>query len=285
MLSLIGALVTLCMVFGGYMAAGGKIEVVLHALPFELAIILGAACGSYLISNDWALIKRSPRDLFKALKGAKWQKQDYSDLLQLLFLLIKLSRNSPIAIEEHIENPQESDYFRRYPKIARDKYALDLICDTFRAAGMNYDDAHQVSDILERRSEARKADALATAEALQAMAESLPALGIVAAVLGVIKTMSSIDQPPEILGAMIGGALVGTFLGVFLSYGFIGPMAARLRSIIEQEDRFYLLIQSVLVANVQRHPATICIEVGRQNAPEHMRPPFQELELVLRETQ
>ena len=143
---------------------------------------------------------------------------------------------------------------------------------------MNYDDPHQVEEVLEKRIEASNHHALHSSHALQSIADGLPALGIVAAVLGVIKTMGSIDQPPEILGKMIGGALVGTFLGVFLAYGFFGPFAARVKNVAEEDAHFPQLIREVLIANLHNHPTNICIEVGRQNTPSHFRPDFDQLE-------
>ena len=159
---------------------------------------------------------------------------------------------------------------------------MNLICDTMRSASMNYDDPHQVEEVLEKRMEANHHHALHSSHALQTMADGLPALGIVAAVLGVIKTMASIDQPPEVLGKMIGGALVGTFLGVFLAYGLVGPFADKVKTITEEDSHFYKLIREVLVANLHNHAAAICIEVGRQNTPSHIRPGFSELEEALR---
>jgi chemotaxis protein MotA len=147
---------------------------------------------------------------------------------------------------------------------------------------MNYDDPHQVEEVLEKRMEANHHHAMHGSHALQTMADGLPALGIVAAVLGVIKTMASIDQPPEVLGKMIGGALVGTFLGVFLAYGLVGPFASKVKSVTEEDAHFYQLIREVLVANLHNHAAAICIEVGRQNTPSHIRPGFSELEEALR---
>ena len=157
-----------------------------------------------------------------------------------------------------------------------------MICDTLRAISMNYDDPHQVEDVLGRRMEENLHHSMHSSHALQSMADSLPALGIVAAVLGVIKTMGSIDQPPEVLGKLIGGALVGTFLGVFLAYGIVGPFAIRLKAICEQDAHFYSLIQDVLVANLHNHATNICIEVGRQSTPTHMRPSYSELEEAIK---
>jgi chemotaxis protein MotA len=282
MFGMIGIAVLLVMVFGGYMLAGGQLGIILKALPFEMIMIGGAAVGAFLISNDISTVKHTLGDIKKVFKGPRWQTADYRDLLCLLFELIRIARGNPVALEEHIENPQESAIFARYPRILSDHEAVDLICDTFRAAGMNYDDPHQVEEVLDKRMEASAQHAQHSTHALQAMADALPALGIVAAVLGVIKTMGSIDQPPEILGKMIGGALVGTFLGVFLAYGLVGPFAARLKTVLEEEAQFYRLIREVLVANLHNHPPNICIEVGRQNTPHQVRPSFADLEQALR---
>lgn len=282
MFGMIGIAVLLVMVFGGYMLAGGQLGVILKALPFEMIMIGGAAAGSFLISNDSSTVKHTLADIKKVFKGPHWRTGDYRDLLCLLFELIRVARSNSVALEEHIENPKESAVFARYPRILSDAEAVDLICDTFRAVGMNYDDPHQVEEVLDKRMEASAQHAQHSTHALQAMADALPALGIVAAVLGVIKTMGSIDQPPEILGKMIGGALVGTFLGVFLAYGLVGPFAARLKTVLEEEAQFYRLIREVLVANLHNHPPNICIEVGRQNTPHHVRPSFADLEQALR---
>ncbi|MCF8483754.1 MAG: flagellar motor stator protein MotA [Rhodobacteraceae bacterium] len=282
MFGLIGIGVIFSMVFGGYLLAGGKLSIILKSLPFEMMMIGGAAVGAFLISNDISVVKHTVKDIGKVFKGAKWKPADYRDLLCLLFELIRLSRSNPVGLEEHVENPGSSSIFGRYPKIQADHEAVDLICDTFRAASMNYDDPHQVEEVLDKRMETNQHHALHSSHAMQSMADALPALGIVAAVLGVIKTMGSIDQPPEILGKMIGGALVGTFLGVFLAYGIVGPFASRVKAVVEEDVHFYQLIREVLIANLHNHPANICIEVGRQNTPHSVRPSFGELEEALR---
>jgi chemotaxis protein MotA len=235
-----------------------------------------------LISNDGAAVKHTLKDVGRVFKGPKWKHADYRDLLCLLFELIRLVRQNPVEIEEHIEAPSESAIFSRYPKILTDKEAIALICDTMRSASMNYDDPHQVEEILDKRMDANMHHAMHSSHALQTVADGLPALGIVAAVLGVIKTMASIDQPPEVLGKLIGGALVGTFLGVFLAYGLVGPFAAKVKSVTEEDSHFYHLIREVLVANLHNHATNICIEVGRQNTPSHCRPSFSELEEALK---
>ena len=282
MFGLIGIAVILIMVFGGYVAAGGKMGIILKALPFEMIMIGGAAVGAFLISNDFAAVKQTLKDVGKVFKGPKWKTADYRDLLCLLFELVRLARSNPVGLEEHVENPHNSSIFGKFPKIQHDHDTVELICDTLRAASMNYDDPHQVEDVLDKRIEAKLHHAMHSSHALQSMADGLPALGIVAAVLGVIKTMASIDQPPEVLGKMIGGALVGTFLGVFLAYGLMGPFAARVKTVVEEDAHFYQLIREVLVANLHRHPANICIEVGRQNTPHNVRPGFSDLEEALR---
>ncbi|WP_438990592.1 flagellar motor stator protein MotA [Lentibacter sp.] len=283
MVGLIGIAVIFIMVFGGYLLAGGKLGIILKALPFEMMMIGGAAVGAFLISNDMAAVKHTMKDMGKVFKGPKWKHEDYKDLLCLLFELIKLARANPVAIEEHIEDPDQSSIFSKYPKILTDREAVDLISDTMRSASMNYDDPHQVEEVLEKRMEANLHHALHSSHALQTVADGLPALGIVAAVLGVIKTMASIDQPPEVLGKMIGGALVGTFLGVFLAYGLVGPFSTKVKTVVEDDAHFYQLIREVLVANLHNHSTNICIEVGRQNTPSHCRPSFTELEEALKD--
>ncbi len=282
MLGIIGIVVIFVMVFGGYLLAGGKLGIILKALPFELMMIGGAATGAFLISNDGSVVKQTLRDIGKVFKGPKWKPEDYRDLLCLLFELIRLARQSPVAIEEHVESPNESSIFGKYPKILDDKYAVELICDTMRSVSMNYDDPHQVEEVLDKRLDAMHHHALHSNHALQSVADALPALGIVAAVLGVIKTMAAIDQPPEVLGKLIGGALVGTFLGVFLSYGFASPFASKVKAVVEEDLHFYQLIREVLVANLYDHATNICIEVGRQNTPSHYRPSFVDLEDALK---
>ncbi|ALG88970.1 MULTISPECIES: flagellar motor stator protein MotA [Actibacterium] len=284
MIGIIGIVLIFVMVFGGYLAAGGKMAIILKSLPYEFTMIGGAALGAFVISNDMAAIKHTLKDIGKVFKGPKWKPEDYRDLLCLLFELIRLARQNAVALEEHIEAPQESAIFQKYMRILADKEAVELICDTLRSAAMNYDDPHQVEEVLEKRMEANLHHAMHSSHALQTIADGLPALGIVAAVLGVIKTMGSIDQPPEILGKLIGGALVGTFLGVFLAYGLVGPFAAKLKSVIEEDAHFHQLIREVLVANLYNHAANICIEVGRQNTPSHYRPSFNDLEESLKAT-
>lgn len=274
MIGIVGIMVTLGMVFGGYLISGGKLKIILGSLPYEMMMIGGAAVGAFLLSNSLHDVKTALRDVGKVFRGPKWKDSDYQDLLCLLFALIRIMRANPMDLEPHFEDPHESPVFQAYPKILADKTSVDLICDTMRAGTMNYDDPHQVEEVLEKRLEAIQHHSLHSSHALQTMADGLPALGIVAAVLGVIKTMGSIDQPPEVLGRLIGGALVGTFLGVFLSYGLVGPFANKVKLVVEADNHFYNLIREVLVANLYNHAPDICVEVGRQNTPSEVRPSF-----------
>lgn len=282
MIAVVGVVSIFVMVFGGYLLAGGKLAIIIKSLPFELMMIGGAAFGAFLISNGGTAAKHAVFDVKKVFSGAHWRRQDFTDVLCLLFELIRLSRQNPVALEEHIEDSQDSSIFSRYPKVQADRYAVELICDTLRSASMNYDDPHQVEEVLENRIAAIELHSQHSSHALQTMADGLPALGIVAAVLGVIKTMGSIDQPPEVLGKLIGGALVGTFLGVFLAYGLVGPFAGRIKSVIEEDMSFYTLIQRVMVANLYKHSTNICVEVGRQSLPSQFRPDFSTLEEALK---
>jgi chemotaxis protein MotA len=281
-IGIIGIAIIFIMVFGGYVLHGGDLAIVLEAAPWEIIMIGGAALGAFVLSSDKAGIKHTVGDVKKVFRGPIWKPDDYRDLLCLLFELIRLARQNPVAIEEHIETPESSSIFGKYPKILKDHTAIELICDTMRSASMNFDDPHQVEEVLDKQIDANLAHALHSSHALQSIADGLPALGIVAAVLGVIKTMGSIDQPPEILGGMIGSALVGTFLGVFMAYGLVGPFASRVKAVVEEDGHFHRLIREVLVANLHNHATNICIEVGRQNTPHHIRPSFSALEEALK---
>jgi chemotaxis protein MotA len=282
MFQIIGIVLLFGLVFGSFLISGGNIGVILEALPHEMMAIGGAAVAAYLISNSMGVIKASGGGVGKVFAGPKWKSGDYRDLLSLLFLLTKTMKSKGvIALESHIERPADSTIFSRYPKVMKDHFAVDFICDTLRMMTMNLEDPHQVEDAMEKQLEKHHHEAIAPADALQVMADGLPALGIVAAVLGVIKTMGSITEPPAVLGAMIGGALVGTFLGVFLAYGIVGPMASRLKAVVDEEASFYRIIQAVLVAHLHGNAAQISVEIGRGNVPSAAQPSFLELEATL----
>jgi chemotaxis protein MotA len=282
MFQIIGIVLLFALVFGSFIISGGNMGVILEAMPHELMAIGGAGTAAFLISNSMTVIKATGGGMGKVFGGPKWKAGDYRDLLSLLFLLTKTMKSKGvIALESHIERPTESTIFSRYPNVMKDHFAVDFICDTLRMMTMNLEDPHQVEDAMEKQLEKHHHEALAPAAALQTMADGLPALGIVAAVLGVIKTMGSITEPPAVLGSMIGGALVGTFLGVFLSYGLVGPMAGRLQAVVDEEASFYRIIQAVLVAHLHGNAAQISVEIGRGNVPSGAQPSFLELEEAL----
>ena len=279
MFQIIGIVVLFGMVFGSFIISGGNMGVVLKELPHELMCIFGAAIGAFLTANSLPVIKGTLGGFGKVFAGPKWKTGDYRDLLALLFQLTKTMKSKGvIALESHIERPAESTIFTKFPRIMKDHFAIDFICDTLRMMTMNLEDPHQIEDAMEKQLEKHHHEALGPAHALQSLADALPALGIVAAVLGVIKTMGAITEPPEVLGAMIGGALVGTFLGVFLAYGMVGPMATRLKDVVDEEASFYKIIQATLVAHLYGNAAQISVEIGRGNVPSTSQPSFAELE-------
>ncbi|MCC7427517.1 MAG: flagellar motor stator protein MotA [Alphaproteobacteria bacterium] len=284
MLTIGGFAVVLICVFGGYILAGGKIGIILQALPFEMMIIGGSAAGTFLMANSGHGVKHALHDLGKAFKGARFHKHDYVELLSLLFFFVKLAATKgAMALEAHIEKPEESAAFKAFPKILADPLARALICDYLRMVGMHADDPHQIEDVFARELRKTQAENQHVAHALQLVADGLPALGIVAAVMGVIKTMGSITEPPPVLGKMIGSALVGTFLGVLLAYGMVGPIAARLKGVYEEEARYYEVIQSVLVAHLHGNAPQVSVETGRKIVPSEHMPGFAELEQALQE--
>jgi chemotaxis protein MotA len=284
MTTILGTVVLLVMVFGGYMLAGGKFDIIVKALPFEMMMIGGAAVGAFLASNSMHDVKHTLGGLGKVIKGGRFHKQDYTDILSLLYFLVRLAQTKgPMALEPHIEKPEESAAFTKFPRIAADRHAVMMICDYLRMVGMNADDPHQIEDVMGRELKKVKEEEMHASHALQSVADALPALGIVAAVLGVIKTMASIDQPPAVLGRMIGGALVGTFLGVFLAYGIVGPMATRLKGVVEEEARYYDVIKAVIVAHLHGNAPQVAVETGRKLVPTGYMPSFQELEQSLQD--
>ncbi|MCB2106534.1 MAG: flagellar motor stator protein MotA [Rhodobacteraceae bacterium] len=282
MMAIIGLVVVFVMVFGGYLFAGGHMEVILAALPPELMIIFGGAAGALITGNSTVILKQVLGSMGKIFKGPKWTEQDFKDVLCLLFTITKMIKSKGIlVIESHIEKPEESNIFQKYPRILADHFATDFICDTLRLLSMNLDDAHQVFDAMEAQLEKHHHENMEPQHALQTMADGLPAIGIVAAVLGVIKTMAAVTEPPEVLGGMIGKALVGTFLGVFLAYLIVGPFSVRMKQVLEEEHRFYLIIRDVLVAHLNGNAPQVSVEIGRGNVPSQVQPSFFELEEAL----
>jgi len=282
MLQIIGIVVLFACVFGGYLMSGGSLGVVFEALPHEILTIFGAALAALLVGGSMGSLKKIGGEMGKIISGPKWKPGDYTDLLCLLFLLTKtIKSKGMIALEAHVEKPAESSIFKRYPRITKDHFALDFICDTLRMMTMSLEDPHQVETAMDKQLEKHHNEALGPSSALQGMADALPALGIVAAVLGVIKTMGAISEPPEVLGKMIGSALVGTFLGVFLAYGIVGPIATRLKAIVDDEAQFYHVIRDILVAHLHGNAAQVSVEIGRGSVPSEVQPSFAKMEEAL----
>ncbi len=282
MLTIGGLVFLLVCVFGSFAASGGAVGPLFGSMPFELLSILGAAVGSFIMANSMHDVKHTLTGIKKTLRGSAYKKAEYVEMLSLLYFFVRLaSTRGVMALEPHIENPEASSAFAKFPKILANHHACSMICDYLRMVGMNVDDPHQIDDVMARELKKTLAEEMHPCHALQTMADALPALGIVAAVLGVIKTMSHINQPPSVLGEMIGGALVGTFLGVLLAYGVVAPVAARLRDVVVEEAKYFELIRAVLVAHLHGHPPQVSVESGRKMVPNEYMPTFLELEAVI----
>lgn len=284
MLNGIGFIIILVCVFGSFMISGGKFEIILHALPHELMAIGGAAIGAFIVANSMATVKKAGAGLVRSFKGSRWKAQDYKDLLTLLFgLLTTFKKGGATGLEPHLDKPEESALFQPYPRLLKDHHLIEFICDYLRMMTVNFEDPHQLEAAMDADIEKHHHEEAMPQHALQTMADGLPAIGIVAAVLGVIKTMGSIDQPTEILGAMIGGALVGTFMGVLLSYCLVAPLAGKLLETIEADSQPFGIVKTAIVAYAQNQPVQVAIEIARRMTPSAYAPSFQQLETALDE--
>ncbi len=286
MLTIGGLGFLLACVFGSFVASGGAIGPLIGSMPFELLTILGAAIGTFVMANSMTGVKHTLAGFGMILKGERYKKADYTELLSLLFFFAKLAnQRGAMALEPHIEKPEESAAFKHFPKIMADHHTTALVCDYLRMIGMNADDPHQIEDLMARELKKTLQEELHGSHAIQTMADALPALGIVAAVLGVIKTMGHINEPPAVLGEMIGGALVGTFLGVLLAYGIAAPCASRIKGIVVGDARYHEVIRAVLVAHLHGNAPQVSVETGRKMVPNEFMPSFQELEESLSKLQ
>jgi chemotaxis protein MotA len=274
---IIGIVVIFAAVIGGYVAMGGHIEVLIQ--PWEAVIILGAAFGAYVIGNTGPVLKQSLGVFGTIFRGPRYNKASYVELLGLQFSLFKLVQSRGLlALEPHIENPSESAIFERFPKFAANHHAVEFMCDYLRMVTLGTNNVHELEALMDEELETHNQERQRLVAAVQSLADGTPALGIVAAVLGVIKTMGSISQPPEVLGHMIGGALVGTFLGVFVAYGFFGPMAQALRNIYEAEAKYYLSMKTGLLAHISGHAPVMAVEFARKMLMSEDRPTFLEID-------
>lgn len=282
----IAILFVFVMTFGGLMVAAGIdggmaliTGAILPALPAEMMIIFGVGVMAFIISNPWHVVKDT-MGYFRCLKKAEaHDKEDYVDLLTLLFTLFKLARTKGwLSLEQHIEVPEDSDLFKQFPRVNQNHHALVFLCDYLRIISLGNDSPHEIESLMDEEIETISHHEEGPGHAVQVMADGLPALGIVAAVLGVIKTMASINQPPEILGKMIGSALVGTFLGVWLSYGFVGPFANAFLARAHSEIMYYKAIKAGIIAFLNGAAPQVAVEFSRKLLPHGVQPTFLELE-------
>lgn len=280
MFAIIGLVVLFGCVFGGYILAGGKMAPILKALPFEMLIIGGAGVGAMVISNSIDVLKGVGAGVGKVFGGPKYHKQEYMDTIFLVVKLFKVFKaEGAVALESHIENPEASSIFGEYPKLLKDHSLINMIADTIRllVTSNQPPKPEAVEDVLILAIKTHHHNEMKPAEALAALSGALPALGIVACVLGVVKTMAAIDQPPPVLGALVGAALVGTFLGVFLAYGIVEPMATRLKQIIDEDGEIYHVAKHALIGHLHGYPVPLIIESARAAISHHSQPSFAEV--------
>ena len=279
------------MTFGGLMVAAGVdaglhliVGAILPAMPAEMMIIFGVACCAFVIANPMDVVKQT-LGAFRCIKQpAAHDKDSYVDLLSLLFTIFKMARTKGwLSLEQHIEQPQDSDLFGQFNRVQNNHHALTFLCDYLRIISLGNDSPHEIEALMDEEIETITHHEEHPGHAMQTMADGLPALGIVAAVLGIIKTMASIDQPPAILGKMIGSALVGTFLGVWLSYGFAAPFAGAMLSRAHTEIMYYRCIKAGIIAFLNGAAPQVAVEFSRKLLPHDVQPSFLELEEKLNE--
>ena len=276
----IGLVILLGMVFGGFAITGGQLGPVFHAIPHEMLIIGGAAVGALVIGNSGKELKALGGAMGKIFKGPKYKKQDYLDVIFLVSKLMKMLRTEgPIALEPHVEDPKSSSVFAEYPRLVADHTLVNLIADTLRLVVVSSGtlDVHAVEEVMDNAIKTHHHEVEGPQGTLQSLADSLPALGIVAAVLGIVKTMGSIDKPPSVLGGMIGSALVGTFMGVLLAYGIVNPFAGRLKQVIDADAAIYHVVKQIIIASLHGHPQPLVIEAARSGIAHRNQPGFAEV--------
>ena len=279
MFVIVGWLVCLGCVFGVFIAHGGNISVVLHALPFELITIGGATIGAFIANNQMKVIKKTMAGLGACFKGSKYTRDRYMELLALLYdILQKARKEGLMAIEKDVEEPESSEIFKKYPAVGTDHHVMEFVTDYLRMMVSGNLNAHEIESLMDSEIETHHHEEHAAVAAIQRIAGGLPAFGIVAAVLGVVNTMGSVGQPPAVLGGMIGSALVGTFLGILLAYAFAEPLAGLLEQKVEEGSKEFQCIKTTLLASMQGYNPSTAIEFGRKVLYSTERPTFQELE-------
>ena len=277
MFFIVGSVIVTASVLGGYAALGGHLAVLWQ--PFEAVIICGAAFGAFIIGNSKTVVIGVAKSFGPILKGPKYKKDDYLELLSLLYAVFKLARTKGmLALETHVENPHESDLFASFPSVAANHHAMTFLCDYLRLLTLGTDNALEVEALMDEELETHHQENHLLSSAIQTVADGLPALGIVAAVLGVIKTMGSITEPPEVLGKLIGGALVGTFLGVWVAYGFVAPLGTSLKSVHDADAKYMACIKAAILAYMQGYAPAVAVEFARKVLLNDVRPSFYEVE-------
>ena len=279
MFVIIGWVVVLGCVFGVFIAHGGNMGPILKALPWEMAMIGGATLGAFLVNNQMKVIKATIAGTLSCFKGSKYTKARYMELLALMFdILQKARKEGLMSIEKDVEDPHSSPLFQKYPAVGSDHHVTEFITDYLRMMVSGNLNAHEIESLMDSEIDTHHHEAHAPVAAIQRVAGGLPAFGIVAAVLGVVKTMGSVGQPPAVLGAMIGSALVGTFLGILLAYAFAEPMAGLLEQKVEEGSKELQCIKTTLLASMQGYAPQVAIEFGRKVLYSGDRPTFSELE-------
>jgi len=277
MLVIIGWVVVLGCVLGGYVAMGGKLAVLYQ--PFELVIIGGAGVGAYITANQKHVLKTTGKGFKTALKGPSNSKADYLELLSMMYATFKLAKTKGnLALEPHIENPEESELFANFPSFVHNHHAVEFFCDYLRLVTLGIENAHELEALMDEELDVHHLEDEQTATAMTNLGDGFPALGIVAAVLGIIKTMGSITEPPEVLGKLIGGALVGTFLGILLAYGFVGPLSSAIKVAQEANSKYLICLKAGILAHVQGNAPAVSVEFARKTLLSSFRPTFAELE-------
>lgn len=274
---ILGFLIVTLSIVGSYMANGGHMDVLWQ--PFEFTLIGGAAIGSYVFGNSKAVLKATKKGVGRGFKGAQFKKEHYKELLTLLYQVFKLIKSKGIlAIEQHVEKPHESSLFHQFPLFSSDHHNVDFLCDYLRMWTLGTDNPYQFEDLIDKELAVHHEEVLRVPTAIQTMADAFPALGIVAAVLGVIHTMGSINEPPSVLGHLIGAALVGTFFGVLMSYGYFAPIANSIKQAYESDGYYHATIKAGLLAHMNGYPPSVSMEFARKAIPDRLRPTFYELE-------
>lgn len=280
MLFIIGFVVVIGSVIGGYMMHHGKLEVLWQ--PNEFIIIFGAAIGSMLISSPGKVVKGVLKSLKYMLKGSPFKKSHYMELLTLLYTVFKtMKTKGMLEMEAHIEKPEESALFSKYPSFLKNHHAVDFLCDNLRVMTMGVEDHYQIEELMEKDLESHHHEHERVATAIINMGDAMPALGIVAAVLGVITTMGSITEPPAVLGGLIGAALVGTFSGVLLSYGFVSPIGKFIGTYYEDDLAYLQCIKVAMLAHLKGNAPVVSIEFARNSIAGNERPTFLEIDAAI----